>query len=44
MPTPNRGVRVPDHLWQSAKEAAARRGETVTDVIVRALERYAKRP
>ncbi len=39
-----RGVRVPDELWDAAKAKAAERGETVTDVIVRALERYVKRP
>ena len=40
--TPHRSVRVPDELWQDAKRAAADRGETVTDVILRALERYVR--
>jgi hypothetical protein len=40
--TPNRGVRVPDTLWDAAKMAAAERGETVTDVVVRALDYYAR--
>lgn len=40
--TPKRGVRVPDDLWDAAKRAAADNGETVTDVLVRALERYVR--
>jgi hypothetical protein len=40
--TPTRTVRVPDDLWQAAKRAAADNGETVTDVIVRALKRYVR--
>jgi hypothetical protein len=31
---------VPDELWQAVKRAAADRGETITDVIIRALKRY----
>lgn len=42
--TPARSVRVGDSLWKAAKQVAATRGETVTDVIVRALERYVNRP
>lgn len=42
--TPPRSVRVSDDLWSAAKAKAEERGETVTDVIVRALERYVKRP
>lgn len=38
--TPKHGVRVPDDLWQAVKEKAKDRGETITDVIVRALKRY----
>jgi hypothetical protein len=41
--TPPRSVRVPDDLWRAAQEKAARRGETLTDVIRRALERYVRR-
>jgi predicted DNA binding CopG/RHH family protein len=33
-------VRVPDDLWQAVKQKAADRGETVTDVILRALRAY----
>lgn len=42
--TPARSVRVRGDLWEAAKVKAEERGETVTDVLVRALERYAKRP
>lgn len=38
--TPNRTIRVPDELWEAAQRKAADRGETVTDVILRALRRY----
>lgn len=38
--TPKHGVRVPDDLWQAVKEKARRRGETVTEVVIRALRRY----
>jgi hypothetical protein len=41
--TPPRSVRVPDDLWRAAQEKAARRGETLTNVIRRALERYVRR-
>jgi len=40
---PARAVRIKDGLWRAAKAKAAERGETVTDVIRRALERYVKR-
>jgi len=35
-------VRVPDELWDAVKRAAADRGATVTDVILRALRRYVR--
>lgn len=38
--TPNRTVRVPDELWEAVQRKAADQGETVTDVIIRALVRY----
>jgi len=38
-----RAVRLPDELWNAAKEKAAERGESVSDVIRRSLERYVKR-
>lgn len=40
--TPHRSVRVPDELWEAAKRAAADNDETVTEVILRALERYVR--
>ncbi len=40
--TPPRSVRVPDDLWQAAAAEAERRGETITDAIVRALRRYVR--
>lgn len=38
--TPKHGIRVPDELWQAVKVKAHARGETITEVIIRALERY----
>lgn len=38
--TPNRTIRVPTDLWDAVKVKAKERGETVTDVIIRALKRY----
>jgi predicted HicB family RNase H-like nuclease len=40
---PHRAVRVEDRLWRAAQAKAAERGETVSEVIRRALERYVKR-
>lgn len=40
--TPPRSVRIPTPIWEAAKRTAAARGETVTDAIVRGLERYAR--
>ena len=37
-----RAVRVEDQLWENAQRVAAANGETVSDVIRRALERYAR--
>lgn len=37
-----RSVGVPDELWEAVKARAAERGETVTDVILRALRRYVR--
>lgn len=41
--TPNRVVRVSDELWQAAQAKAAEKGETISEVVRRALERYVKR-
>lgn len=35
-------MRVTDELWQEAKRVASDNGETVTDVINRALRRYVR--
>lgn len=40
--TPARAVRIEDDLWRAAQQQAADRGETVSDVIRRALERYVR--
>lgn len=40
--TPLRSIRVNDALWKAAQEKAAERGESVSDVIRAALERYVK--
>ena len=42
-PTPGRTIRVDETLWRAAQEAAAARGETLTDAITRYLKRYAAR-
>lgn len=39
---PVHSVRVANEIWFAAKRAAADRGETITDVIVRALVRYVR--
>jgi hypothetical protein len=39
-----RNVRVPDGLWNAAKEKAAAEGRTLTDVILAALQRYVSTP
>lgn len=39
---PARTVRVPDGLWLKAKTQAADRGESVSDVVRRALARYVR--
>jgi hypothetical protein len=38
--TPPRSVRVSDALWNAARDLAQRRGVTLTDVIVNALQNY----
>lgn len=39
-----RTVRIEDQLWEAAQAKAEENGETVTDVIRRALKRYVKQP
>jgi predicted CopG family antitoxin len=41
--TPSRNVRVSDDLWHAALAKAVERGESLSDVIRRALERYVAR-
>lgn len=38
--TPLRNVRVETDLWQQAKDKATAEGETVSDVVRRALREY----
>lgn len=38
--TQHRSVRVPENLWRRAQAVAKDNGETVTDVIRRALDAY----
>lgn len=38
--TPIRGVRVPDEEWRPAQAKAKRQGETMTDVVRRAVRDY----
>jgi negative regulator of replication initiation len=40
--TPLRSIRVPDDLWRAAMAVADERGESITDVLRRALERYVR--
>ena len=41
--TPLRNVRVPDDLWVAAMSKALERGESLSEVIRRALEKYVQR-
>lgn len=38
--TPRHAVRIPDELWRAAAKLAKRHGESVSDVVRAALERY----
>ncbi len=38
--TPHRSLRIPDEEWEEALRIARDRGETLTDVVRRALRRY----
>lgn len=40
--TPRRTIRVADDIWDAAARAAEARNESVSDVVRRALIRYAK--
>lgn len=41
--TPNRVFRIPDELYRAAQDVAAERGESLSEVVRAALERYVKR-
>ena len=43
METMPRSLRIPDDLWAAALEKAQAEGRTLTDVVIKALERYVKR-
>jgi len=43
MPDTPRAIRIPDDLWQAALDKAHANGDTLSDVVRRALERYVKR-
>lgn len=38
--TPHRTVRIPDELWEAVQAKAAAEGVTVTEVIIKGLERF----
>lgn len=38
-----RSIRVPERLWSEAKAKADERGESISDVVREALERYLRR-
>lgn len=40
--TPRKTFRIPDEVYQAAQAKAAERGETLSDVVRRALEQYAR--
>ena len=41
--TPMKSFRIPEDIYRAAQAKAAEKGETLTDVVRKALERYAKR-
>lgn len=43
VPMVMRSIRVPERLWNEAKAKADERGESISDVIREALERYLRR-
>jgi predicted HicB family RNase H-like nuclease len=42
--TPLKSFRIPAELYAAAQAKAAERGESVSEVVRKALERYVKRP
>lgn len=43
VPMVMRSIRVPERLWSEAKAKADARGESISDVVREALERYVRR-
>jgi hypothetical protein len=43
VPDTPRAIRIPDDLWQAALDKAHANGDTLSDIVRRALERYVKR-
>lgn len=41
--TPMKSFRIPEDLYRAAQEKATERGETLSDVVRAALERYVRR-
>lgn len=41
--TPQRSVRVPDEIWQAARERADAEGRSLSEVVREALAAYAKK-
>jgi predicted CopG family antitoxin len=41
--TPLRSFRIPDDVYRAAQAKAVEKGESVSDVVRRALDRYGKR-
>lgn len=41
--TPLKSFRIPEDLYRAAQEKASERGETLSDVVRAALQRYVKR-
>lgn len=41
--TAHRTIRIADELWSAARAVAAKRGDSLSDVIREALERYVQR-
>ena len=43
MPDTPRAIRIPDDLWRAALDKAAENGDTVSEIVRKALARYVKR-
>jgi predicted DNA-binding protein len=44
MPDPIRSIRVPDELWEAAQDKASTVGDTISDVVRKALLWYVNGP